>query len=111
MGEFQAILGVILIISAIIVIALSIYNLVVVGKATTNTSDPQATITDGERKGAIGVNVILIIVGLILGIYGIVLVLPDNKGSAGISESVGESTLRHSRSLTGSVLSASGEYM
>lgn len=84
MAEFQSILGVILLISAIVIIALSIYNLVIIGKATISAEDVRATLTDGEKKGALGVNIILILIGLVIGIYGVILLLPEEKATANI---------------------------
>lgn len=105
MAEFQSVLGIILIISAIVIIALAIYNLVVISKATTSLTDVKATLTDGEKKGAQGTNVIIIIIALVMVVYGIVLLLPEPRPTAGIP------ALRGSRSLSGSVLSPSGQYM
>lgn len=105
MAEFQSILGVVLIISSIVIIVLAIYNLVIIGKATIDTEDAKSKITDGEKKGALGVNVIMILIGLVLGIYGIVLLLPEQKATAGLS------SIRSSRSMSSSVLAQSGQYM
>ena len=101
MAQFQTILGVVLIISAVIIIALSIYNLIIIGKARTDLEDPNSKLTDGEKKGAYGVNVVLIIIGLVLGVYGFILVLPEEKAAKGLS------SLRGTRSVSGSVLSPS----
>jgi len=101
MAQFQMILGVVLIITSIIVVILSIYQLVIIGKARTNLEDSKSTLTDGEKKGAIGVGIIIILAGIIMGVYGIVLVLPEEKTARGIS------ALRGTRSISGEVLSPS----
>lgn len=105
MAEFQTILGIVLIIAAVVIIAIAIYNLVIIGKATVDTNDLKAKLTDGERKGALAMNIILILVALIIGIYGVVVILPSDRATAGVS------ALRSSRSLSGAVLTPTGEYM
>lgn|SRR5450755_2887507 len=105
MAEFQTILGIILIITAVVIMAIAIYNMVVIGKATINTNDIKSTITDGERNGAIATNVFLILIGVVLGVYGIIILLPTDKITAGVP------SLRASRALSGSVLTPAGSYM
>jgi len=105
MAEFQSILGIILIVSAIVIIALTIYNLIVLSKATISANDVNATLTDAEKKGAQGTNIIVIIISLVIGIYGVVLLLPEDRATRGVP------ALRGQRSLSGSVLAPTGEYM
>lgn len=99
MAQFQSILGVVLIVCALIIVILSIWHLVIIGKARTNLEDSNSTITDGEKRGAYGTNVILMIIGIVLGVYGVVLVLPTEKTVEGITKITGR------RSAAGSVLS------
>ncbi len=106
MAEFQTVLGIILIVCAVVIIAIAVYNLFIINKSTTNNNDSNTKLTDAEKKGGMGINVILIIVGLILGVYGVVLILPEKYVPAG-----GAPVLRGTRSLSGSVLSPTGEYM
>ncbi len=105
MAEFQSVLGIILIISAIVIIALAIFNLIIIGKATISDTDIKAKLTDGEKKACQGTNVIIIIISLVMVIYGVVLLLPEQRATAGVP------ALRTSRSLSGSVLSPTGQYM
>lgn len=105
MAEFQTVLGIILIVCGILVIAMAIYNLIIISKATINTSDPNATLNSTEKNAALAINVIYIVIGLVLAIYGVVLVLPEPRVAKGAS------AMRGSRSLSGSVLAPSGEYM
>lgn len=105
MAEFQSVLGIVLVVTAVVIIALAIYNLVVINKATIDTEDIKAKITDGEKKGALAVNVILALIGCVLGVYGIVLLLPERKVAQGVQ------SMRGSRSLTGAVLTPTGAYM
>ena len=100
MAAFQTILGIVLIISAVIIIALSIYNLVIIGKATTSLNDPNAILTDGERKGAYAINIMMILIGLVIGVYGFVLLLPEEP----VNTTRGVSALRGTRSLAGAVV-------
>ena len=99
MAKFQTILGTILIVSAVIIVALSIYNLIIIGKARTDLEDINSKLSDGEKKGAYGVNVVMILIGVVLGVYGFILVLPEEKAARGLS------SLRGTRSVSGSVLS------
>jgi hypothetical protein len=100
MSNFQIGLGIVLIISAVVIIALAIYNMVIIGKATTTLNDPNATLGDGEQKGGIAINVILILVAIVLGVYGFIVLLPGEKKPPKTP-----STLRTTRSLSGSVVS------
>jgi len=97
-NSFQRILGIVLIITAIVIIALSIYNLVIIGKIRTDQEDINSKITSGEKQGSYGVNIIMILIGIVLGVYGIILVLPEEKTAKGIA------ALRGTRAVTGSVL-------
>lgn len=76
MAEFQTVLGIILVIAAVVIIAIAIYNLAVLSKATIDTQDAKARITDAEKKGAMATNTILIILALVVGIYGIIILIP-----------------------------------
>lgn len=78
MAEFQSVLGIILVISAIVIIAIAIYNLAILSKATIDTQDAKARITDSEKKGAMATNAILIVLALVIGIYGIIVLLPPS---------------------------------
>jgi uncharacterized membrane protein YjgN (DUF898 family) len=105
MAEFQTILGIILIVAAVVIIAITIYNLVIIGKATVDTEDLKAKLTDGEKKGALALNIMLILVALVIGVYGVVIILPSDRATAGVP------SLRTSRSLSGAVLTPTGDYM
>lgn len=101
MSQFQTILGIILIIIAVVMIALAIYNIIIVGKIRTSDVDAQSKISEGERRGAIVSNVIIILGSIVLGVFGFILVLPDKKSTSGLA------ALRNTRSVSGSVLSPS----
>lgn len=99
MAEFQTILGIILIIVSVVLIALSIYQLSVIGKSRTNLQDAKSTLSDGEKRAAIVIGVIEIVIAIILGVYGVVLVLPEKNTPKAIS------SLRGPRSISESMLS------
>ena len=99
MSNFQVGLGIVLIISAVVIIALSIYNMIIIGKATNTNNDSNATLTDGEQKGALAINVILILISIVLGVFGFIVLFPGEKHTKTVS------TLRTTRSLSGSVVS------
>jgi len=101
MSNFQIGLGIVLIIAAVVIIALSIYNILIIAKATTTNNDANASLTDGEQKGGIAINVILILISIVLGIFGFIVLFPGEKHTKTVS------TLRTSRSLSGSVVSPS----
>jgi len=105
MAEFQTVLGIILIICGIVIVAIAIFNLVIIAKATINPNDVNATLSSTEKNGGMGINFVSIVIGLVLAVYGVVLILPEQ------SIAKGASALRGSRSLSGSVLSSTGEYM
>jgi hypothetical protein len=110
MAQFQTTLGVVLIIAAVIIIALAIYNLVVIGKATTTANDNNTILTQSERSGGYGVNIILILVGLVLGIYGFVLLLPEySYAPSDRPRSEGTPIVRGTRSVSGNVVLPTGE--
>jgi uncharacterized membrane protein YgaE (UPF0421/DUF939 family) len=110
MAQFQITLGVVLIIAAVIILALAIYNMVVIGKATTTNNDANAILTQGERSSGYGVNVILILVGLVLGIYGFVLLVPEYQYRSGPMNGSGVSpVVRGTRSVSGNVVLPTGE--
>jgi p-aminobenzoyl-glutamate transporter AbgT len=102
MAEFQTVLGIVLIVTSIVIISIAVWNIWIGSKATTNDQDTLATITDSEKKGLLGANVILIIIALVLGVYGVVVILPSPKMTSEVP------TLRASRSLSGTVLTPSG---
>ena len=105
MAEFQTVLGIVMIVVAVVLVALMLYNLIIIGKATTTASDSNATLSNGEKKGALASNVVAIVAAIVIGIYGVVILLPTEKATNGVA------ALRGSRSLSGSVLSRTGEYM
>lgn len=79
MSQFQAVLGVILIISAIIIVTIAIFNLLILKDIETNNADPKSTITRSEKNAVLVTEIILILIGIILGIYGIMVVMPRRK--------------------------------
>jgi len=105
MAEFQTVLGIILLVVAVVIVAIAIYNLVIIGKATIDTEDVKARLTDGEKKGALAMNVVLILIALIVGVYGVVVLLPSDRAASTVP------VLRSSRSISGSVLTPGGEYL
>ena len=105
MAAFQSILGIVMLVTSIIAIAIAIYNLTIISKATIESSDAKATITDGERKGAMAANVVAIVAALLIGVYGIVILLPAKGPSEPYMPPV-PSILRTERSLSGTVLAS-----
>src|SRR5579885_3540416 len=103
MAQFQVTLGIVLIVAAVILIALAIYNLVIIGKATTTLNDQNAILTDGERRGGYGVNIIVILIGLVIGVYGFVLLVPEEGFRTETR------TIKSTRSVSGAVVTPTGE--
>lgn len=81
MTELQPVFGVVFLIVAVWLFVVGIYSAVVAGKATSSDTDPNASLSRGERMGAIAMNVIQILVGVFLGIWGVILLLPADKTS------------------------------
>jgi hypothetical protein len=101
MAEFQTVLGIILIVAAVILVAIAAYTLVVVSKSTTSSNDVNSNMTDMDRNGAIAANVITALIAVVIGVFGIIIVMPQKSGPKGTP------AMQTSRSLSGTVLSPS----
>lgn len=78
MAEFQTVLGIILVITAVVIIAIAIYNLAILSKVPIDSQDSKSRVTDAEKKGSMATNVILIILALVIGVYGIIVLIPPS---------------------------------
>ena len=87
MTEFTTVAGVIFIVIAVWLFIVGLYLTIFSSRATDTAGDDDARVTKGERQGAIAVSVIQMIVGILLGVWGVILILPQDKtarlGSAG----------------------------
>jgi len=79
MAQFQTVMGAVLIIIALIMIAMAIYNMAVISHASTTDDDPKTTLSPMEKSGIYATNAIFILIAVILGVYGIVLLVPPKK--------------------------------
>lgn len=77
MAQFQTVLAVVLLITAIAIIAFSIYNMVVIGKAVTTNDTADTTLTVNEKSAVYAVNTISIILSVVIGVYAVILLIPN----------------------------------
>lgn len=84
MAKIQQIVAIIIIVVAVWLIIAGAYLAFASSKATSKDSDPNADLSKGEKQGAIALSVIQIIVGVILGVYAVILLLPsETAGKVG----------------------------
>ena len=76
MTNFQPTCGVIMIIIAIVMIIIGSYLTFVTARALSKDESQDAKLSKGEKQGGIATSVIAIIIGIAIGVYGIILVLP-----------------------------------
>lgn len=96
MTQFQTVLAAVLIITAIAIIAFSIYNMVIIGKAATTDEVTDTNLTVNEKSAVYAVNTITIILSVVIGVYGVILLIPGYSYGE-ISREVRREERRHER--------------
>lgn len=79
MAAFTSVAGLIFIIIAVWLFVVGLYWVVFAGRATDSSGDSNAKVSKGERQGALATAVIQMIVGVVLGVWGVILIIPQDR--------------------------------